>query len=65
VFLGVANFNFQAFCTQKSGVNEQELTGLRSENEGSTIKVFGVVDLDSQYTFALKVRGSEFILKPV
>ena len=41
---------------QKSGVNEQELTDLRSENRGSKIEVFGVVDLDSQYTFALKVQ---------
>ena len=36
-------------------MNEQEFTGLRSENKGSKIELFGVVDLDSQHTFALKV----------
>lgn len=36
-------------------MNELELTALKSENKESKIEVFGVVDLDSQFTFALKV----------
>lgn len=36
------------------------MTGLRSVNKESKIEVFGVVDLDYQYTFALKVLFSGF-----
>lgn len=42
---------------QKTGVKEQELTELAKENKESKIRVFGVVDLDYQFTFALKVTA--------
>ena len=46
-------------------MNEQEFTGLRSENQGSKIELFGVVDLDSQHTYALKVSLHMQLLKHV
>ena len=40
---------------QKTGMKDQELTELATENKESKIQVFGVVDLENQFTFALKV----------
>ena len=40
-------------------MKEQELKSFYKENTGSKIEAFAIVDLDNQFTFALKVGSDD------
>lgn len=53
----IINVYIICYCLQKYHKTEFELTGMRREKYRNVIRLFAMVDLDSEYTYGLKVSS--------